>query len=48
MQILAQRIEGYRADEDTLKTALLNAQRLGENVIHEAKQKAEGILREAS
>lgn len=48
LQILAQRIEGYRADEDTLKTALLNAQRLGENVIHEAKQKAEGILREAS
>ncbi len=48
LQILAQRIEGYRADEDTLKTALLNAQRLGENVIHEAKQKAESILREAS
>ena len=48
LQILAQRIEGYRADEDTLKTALLNAQRLGENVIHEAKQKAESVLREAS
>ena len=31
LHILAQKIEEYRADEDTLKTALLNAQRMGEN-----------------
>ncbi len=48
LHILAQKIEQYRADEDTLKTALLNAQRMGENVIHEAKQKADSILREAT
>lgn len=48
LYILAQKIEEYRAEEDTLKTALLNAQRMGENVIHEAKQKAESILREAN
>lgn len=48
LHILAQKIEEYRADEDTLKTALLNAQRMGENVIHEAKQKADSILREAT
>lgn len=48
LHILAQKIEQYRADEDTLKTALLNAQRLGENVIREAKQKAESVLRDAT
>lgn len=47
LYILAQKIEEYRKDEDNLKTALLNAQRMGENVIHEAKQKAEEIIRKA-
>ncbi len=47
MYILAEKIEEYRRDEDNLKTALLNAQRMGENVIREAKQKAESMLREA-
>lgn len=48
MYLLAQKIEEYRADEENLKSALVNAQRMGENVIREAKQKAEGILRDAS
>ena len=48
LYILAEKIEDYRKDEDTLKTALLNAQRMGENIIREAKQKAESILREAN
>ena len=47
LYVLAQKVEEYRRDEDNLKTALLNAQRMGENVIKEAKQKAEAILREA-
>lgn len=47
LYILAQKIEEYRKDEDNLKIAFLNAQRMGENVIREAKQKAENILREA-
>jgi len=34
--MLAQRIDQYRADEDTLSTTMINAQRLGENVIKEA------------
>ncbi len=46
--VLAQRIDQYRADEDTLRTTMLNAQRLGENVIKEAKQKAAEILRAAN
>lgn len=47
LYILAEKIEEYRRDEDNLKTALLNAQRMGESVIREAKQKAESLLREA-
>lgn len=46
--VLAQRIEQYRAEEDTLRTTMLNAQRLGENVIREAKQKAADIIRTAN
>ena len=47
LYILAEKVEEYRKDEDNLKTALLNAQRMGENVIREAKQKADALIREA-
>ena len=46
--VLAQRIDQYRAEEDTLRTTRINAQRLGENVIREAKQKAAEIIRTAN
>lgn len=48
MYILAEKVEQYRNEEETLKTALLNAQRMGESVIHEARQKAETILYDAT
>ncbi len=48
LYILAQKVEEYRSEEETLKSALLNAQRLGENVIHEAKIKSDGMIREAT
>ena len=47
LYLLAQKINEYRADEENLKSALLNAQRMGENVVREAKQKADVIEREA-
>lgn len=46
--VLAQRIDQYRAEEDTLRTTMINAQRLGENVIKEAKQKAGEVIRAAN
>ena len=46
--VLAQRIDQYRAEEDTLRTTMINAPRLGENVIREAKQKAAEIIRAAN
>ncbi len=48
LYILAEKVDQYRNDEDTLKTALLNAQRMGESVIYEARQKAETIIYDAN
>lgn len=47
MRVLAQKVEEYRGQEDMLKTAMINAQRMGETVVHEAKQKAESLIRDA-
>lgn len=47
-QRLHRELESYEADGDMLKSALINAQRMGENVIREANQKAEEILHRAS
>ena len=44
--ILANKIEEYRWQEDSLKSALINAQRLGDNVVYEANQKADRISQE--
>lgn len=45
--ILAGRIEEYRKDEDSMKEALLGAQRLGNTVVAEAQAKADKMLSEA-
>ena len=47
-QRLHKEMESYEADGDMLKSALINAQRMGENVIREANQKAEEILHRAN
>ncbi len=46
LYMLAEKVAEYRKDENNLKAALLNAQRLGENVIQEANARAAQILRE--
>ena len=45
--MLAEKVEQYREDEDSLRSALIGAQKLGDSVIRESKSKAEYILREA-
>ena len=47
-QRLHKEMENYEADGDMLKSALINAQRMGENVIREANQKSEEILHRAN
>lgn len=41
ISILAKKVEEYRADEESLKLALLNAQKLADRIVAEAKENAE-------
>ncbi|MDL2233842.1 DivIVA domain-containing protein [Ruminococcaceae bacterium OttesenSCG-928-L11] len=45
--VLAEKMEEYRADEDSLRAALIGAQKLGDSVVREAKAKAQAIIDEA-
>jgi len=47
MTVLASKLQDYREDENSLKTILLNAQKLADSTVKEAKQRAEIILRDA-
>ena len=48
IEILAEKLEEYRGDEDSLRAALLGAQRMSAEVIGEAKKKADIILNDAT
>ncbi len=48
MEILANRIEEYRADEDSIKTALITAQKMADKVTAQAKEKAEKAISESA
>lgn len=47
MDILATRVEQYRADEETVRNALLSSQRVADASIKEAKAKAAQIISDA-
>ncbi len=47
MQVLAETIVDYRNQEDSIRTALMSAQRMSETVIAEANEKASAIIVEA-
>ena len=44
MQVLAETIMDYRNQEDSIRSALISAQRMSESVISDAKKQAEEIL----
>lgn len=48
LEVLADKIREYREDEDALKDALLVAQRQGNAILADAKEKAEGIINDAN
>lgn len=48
LEVLAEKLEEYRNDEESLRSALLSAQKLGDSVIRESKTKAEIIMRDAN
>lgn len=45
--VLAEKLEEYRSNEDSLKTVLMGAQKLGDNIVRDSKAKAEVIIAEA-
>ena len=47
MEILADKLEQYREDEESLRAALIGAQKLGNSVVREAQRKAEAIISQA-
>lgn len=47
MKVLVEKIEEYRATEDAMRLALLNAQRMGEQMESEAKANSEKIVADA-
>lgn len=48
VEILANKVEEYRTEEDEIKNALVSAQKLGEASIREARHKAEIIIKDAN
>lgn len=48
LEVLADKLVEYRNDEDSLRTALLSAQRLGDTIVREANHKAGLILEDAN
>ncbi len=47
MEVLANKVMEYRNEEDSIRTALLSAQRMGDTVLREANHKANLILEDA-
>ncbi len=48
LQVLARKIEGYREDEEGIKSALLSAQKMGNASLKDAKIKADEIISDAN
>ena len=48
MTVLAQSLEKYQEDEESLRSAIIGAHKLGDSILKESKNKAEVILRDAT
>ena len=48
LEVLADKLNEYREDEESLRTAILSAQKLGDSLIRESKNKADIIMRDAT
>ena len=48
LYLLAEKVEQYKAEEESIKTTLINAQRLGESILSDARVKADNVIREAT
>lgn len=48
MEVLAGSLEKYREDEESLRSAIIGAQKLGDSILKDSKNKAEMIRRDAN
>lgn len=48
LQMLADRVESYRQDEDSIRTALLAAQRTADSILKEANEKSEQLTKNST
>ena len=48
LYLLAEKVEQYKSEEESIKITLINAQRLGESIVSDARAKADNIIREAT
>ncbi len=46
--LLAEKVEQYKSEEESIKITLINAQRLGESIVSDARLKADNVIREAT
>ncbi|MCI8399569.1 MAG: DivIVA domain-containing protein [Oscillibacter sp.] len=47
MKVLVEKVEEYRATEDSMRATLLTAQRMADTIVREAEEKRDGILAQA-
>ena len=47
MKVLVEKVEEYRSTEEAMRKALMTAQRMADDLVHEAEQKKEELLRDA-
>ena len=47
MKVLVEKVEEYRATEDSMRATLLTAQRMADSIVKEAEEKRDDILRQA-
>ncbi len=48
LEVVADKLEEYRQSEESLKTVLVGAQKLGDSIVREAKAKSEVMMQEAT
>ena len=47
MKVLVEKVEDYRATEDSMRATLLTAQKMADSIVHEAEAKRDEILAQA-
>lgn len=47
LKVLVEKVEEYRATEDSMRATLLTAQKMADSIVHEAEEEREQLLQEA-